>query len=167
MVATIAVRLPALGLVLIVTVSDVAVDAVTAPTAPLLNVTAFCPGVVLNPVPVTVMVAAFAEMLELTAVTVGAVEVATTCASWTAVPLEIPFAVTEPISVPTAVGLLVSRTVREVVEAAVTRPTGTPVNVTVSLVISGLNPKPLMTKLVPLSEKLLVLVVTTGLMVAT
>jgi hypothetical protein len=46
---TIAVKLPAAGLVEKVTVSAVAVAAVTVPTAPLLNVTKLLPGVVLKP----------------------------------------------------------------------------------------------------------------------
>ena len=81
LVATIAVRLPALGFVVIDTVSDVAVEAVTAPIAPLLNVTTFWLGVVLKPVPAIVIVVALAERLVALAVTVGVVVAVTTCAN--------------------------------------------------------------------------------------
>ena len=165
--ATIVVRIPALGLVLIVTVSDVAVDAVTVPTAPLLKVTVFWLGVVLKPVPAMVMDAALAEWLAELDVTDGAVELATTCASWTAVPLETLLVVTEPFKVPAAVGLLVRSTVSEVVDAAVTLPMAAPTKATVLLLATGLKPKPLITRLVPLRARLLVLVVTTGFIVAT
>ncbi len=114
-----------------------------------------------------VIVAALAAILDELTVTVGAVDDATTWASWTALPLERALVDTEPFSAPTAAGLRVNVTVSEVVVAAVTRPEAEPTNVTVLLVATGLNPKPLMTKLVPLIEKLAELLVTTGLMVAT
>jgi hypothetical protein len=165
--ATIAVRLPALGLVLSATVSDVADAAVTFPIAPLLKVTVFWLGVVLKPVPAMIIEAALAARVAELAVTVGAVEVATTCATWTAVPLDTLLVVTEPLRAPTAAGPLVSSTVSEVVDATVTLPVAVPVNVTVLLLATGLKPKPLMTRLVPLSDMLLELAVTTGLIVAT
>ena len=81
LVATIAVRLPALGFVVNDTDSDVVVEAVTVPIAPLLNVTTFWLGVVLKPVPAIVIVVALAERLVALAVTVGAVVAVTTCAN--------------------------------------------------------------------------------------
>ena len=77
-VATIAVRLPALGLALKETVNVVAFALVTVPTAPLLKVTVFWLAVLLNPVPVIVTVAALAAIVVDVEVTVGAVDVATT-----------------------------------------------------------------------------------------
>lgn len=68
---TIAVKLPAVGLVEKVTVSEVAVAAVTLPTAPLLNTTVLLPGVVLKPAPVMVTVAAVDEIEFVTRVTAG------------------------------------------------------------------------------------------------
>jgi hypothetical protein len=59
-----AVRAPAAaGLVVKVTVSDVAVAAVTVPTAPLLNVTVFFEATGSNPVPEIVSVEALAARL--------------------------------------------------------------------------------------------------------
>ena len=66
---TTAVRLPAVGFVEKVTVSDVAVDAVTVPTAPLLKTTVLLPGVVLKPEPLIVIVAALAARAAVLAVT--------------------------------------------------------------------------------------------------
>lgn len=100
-------RLPARGFVENVTVSDVAVAAVTVPIAPLLKVTTFSSGVVLKLVPAMVIVAAFAARFAVLAVTVGAVALETTLATFTAVPLEREFVVTDAFSTPTAVGLVV------------------------------------------------------------
>lgn len=70
---TMAVKLPAdIGLVLKVTVSEVVVAAVTVPTAPLLNETVLLAAVALKPVPLIVIVAAFAAKLAVELVTVGA-----------------------------------------------------------------------------------------------
>lgn len=66
-----AVKAPAPGLVEKVTVSAVAVAAVTVPTAPLLNVTVLLPGVVLNPKPLMVIVVADNKRLAVEDVTVG------------------------------------------------------------------------------------------------
>lgn len=54
------------------TVSEVAVEAVTVPTAPLLKMTVLLPGVVLKPAPVMVTVAAVEDTEEVTRVTDGA-----------------------------------------------------------------------------------------------
>ena len=79
--ATIAVNTPALGLALSVIVREVAVDELTVPTAPLLKITVLWLGVVLKPVPAIVTVVALAARLVSLNETVGAVDVATTCAS--------------------------------------------------------------------------------------
>ena len=71
-VVTTAVRLPAVaGLVENVTVSDVAVAAVTVPTAPLLKAIVLLPAVVSKPEPLMVTVVALAARLAVLLVTVG------------------------------------------------------------------------------------------------
>lgn len=70
-VVTIAVRLPAAGLVENVTVNEVAVAALTVPTAPLLKTTRLLAGVVLKPVPAIVIVVAELAKLLLSLVTDG------------------------------------------------------------------------------------------------
>jgi hypothetical protein len=76
LVTTIAVRLPAVaGAVVRLTVSRVAVADVTVPAAPLLNVTTLFAAVVENPIPVIVMVVAFASSRAVVfAVTTGMTE---------------------------------------------------------------------------------------------
>jgi hypothetical protein len=59
------------GFVENVTTKLVAVDDVTVPTAPLLNVTVLLPGVVLKPKPLIVMVAAASDRLVVLPVTTG------------------------------------------------------------------------------------------------
>jgi hypothetical protein len=76
-----AVKLPAFGLVLNVTVSAVAVAAVTVPMAPLLNSTVLLAAVVSKPVPLMVSVVALANKLAVLAVIVGVVTAATTRAT--------------------------------------------------------------------------------------
>jgi hypothetical protein len=72
-VVTTTVRLPAVvGFVENVTVSEVAVEAVTVPTAPLSKVTVFSAATVLNPAPVIVIVDALAANVVVVAVTTGA-----------------------------------------------------------------------------------------------
>jgi hypothetical protein len=67
-----AVRLPAaVGLMLNETVSDVADDAVTTPTPPLLNVTIFLDGTTSKPNPTMVTVAALAARFVVRAVITG------------------------------------------------------------------------------------------------
>ncbi len=68
---TTAVKLPALGLVENVTVSVVAVAAVTLPTAPLLNVTVLLAAVVLKPKPLMVIVVAVSASDVVACVTTG------------------------------------------------------------------------------------------------
>src|SRR5580704_5128525 len=82
-VVTTVVRLPAVvGLVENVTVSEVAVAAVTVPTAPSLKTTVLWAAVVSKAMPLIVTVAAFAARLVVLNVTTGETE-----ATWTAVPL--------------------------------------------------------------------------------
>ena len=72
LVVTTAVRLPtAAGIVESVTVSDVAVAAVTVPTAPSLKATVLLAAVVLKPVPLIVSVVALAARLAVLLVTDG------------------------------------------------------------------------------------------------
>ena len=158
---------PALGAVEKVTVSDVEVAEVTVPTAPLLKVTTFSAAVVLKFVPAIVIVAALAARLALLEVTVGAVPFETTLATLTAVPLERELVVTDALRTPTAVGFVVIVIVSSVAVAAATVPTGPPAKVTVLLVRTGSNPKPLMTKVVPFRAKFVSEAVTTGLTEAT
>lgn len=164
---TIAVRVPALGFVANVTVSEVAVADDTVPTAPLLKVTTLSSAVVLKFVPAIVIVEALAARFDVLVVTVGTEPLATTVATLTAVPLERVLVVTDAFKLPVAVGLVVIVTVSSVVVALATVPTGPPTNVTVLLVRVGSKPKPLITSVVPLRAKLVLAVVTTGLTVAT
>ena len=72
-VVTTTVRLPAVaGFVENVTVNVVAVEAVTVPMAPLLNVTVFSAATVLKPAPEIVIVDALAASVVVAAVTAGA-----------------------------------------------------------------------------------------------
>ena len=92
---TTAVRLPAVGFVENVTVSEVAVAAVTVPTAPSLKTTVLLPGVVSKPEPLMVIVVALAARLAVLTVTAGA-----TVATCTAAPLLTPSVVTRPSGCP-------------------------------------------------------------------
>ena len=75
--------------------------------------------------------------------------------------------VTRAVRLPTTVALVVRLSVSEVVVAAVTAPIAPPLSATVFSERTVLKPNPLMTRLVPLSARPIVLVVTTGLMTAT
>lgn len=159
---TIAVKLPAVGFVENVTVSDVAVEAVTVPAAPLLNTTVLLPAVVLNPAPVIVTVAAVEEMLDVTRVTAGL-----TVATCTAEPLLLEFVVTTAVKLPKPVGFVPKVMVKLVAVAAVTVPTAPLLNTTVLFAAVGLNPKPLITIPFALMARPVVRLVTTGITVAT
>ena len=74
---------------------------------------------------------------------------------------------TTAVKLPVAVGLVERVKVSDVVVAAVTVPTAPPLSETVLLARIGSKPKPLMTSIVPFSARLAVLVVTTGVTVAT
>ena len=159
---TTAVKLPAaVGFTDSVTVSAVAVAAVTVPTAPLFKTTVFCDGVVLNPNPLIVTVSALIPCEVVFAVTTGF-----TVATWTAEPLVCEFVVTIAVRLPTAFGAVDRATVNEVAVAAVTAPTAPLLNVTVLLAAVGLKPKPLIVTVVPLMAKLPTALVTTGATVA-
>lgn len=159
---TIAVKLPAdVGLVDSVTVSDVAVAAVTVPTAPLLNVTALLAAVVLKPVPAIVTVEAFAARLVVALVIVGV-----NLATCTAVPLLAPLVVTMAVKLPA------DGTVEKLIESAVlvaeeTVPIAPLLKTTVLLSAVVLKPEPLMVIVVAPLAKLATLDVTTGRTTAT
>lgn len=159
-----AVRLPAAaGLVVNVTVRDVAVAAVTVPTAPLLNTTVFCDAVVLNASPVMVTVLAFAARPDVLAVTDGITDATTTDA-----PLDTPFVTTIADRFPTFAGRAVSDTVRVVAVAAETVPAAPLLNVTVLLARVVSNPLPIIVSVVALALRTLPeLASTTGVTVAT
>lgn len=162
-VVTTAVRLLfAIGFVLSVTVREVAVAAVTVPTAPLFRTTVFLDGVGSKPKPVMVIVAAFPRTLLLVAVTTGV-----TVATCIAAPLLMLFVVTTAVRLPAVVGLVDRVTVREVAVAAVTVPTAPLLKLTVFLLAMGSNPKPLIVNVVVLAARLEVLLVTTGITLAT
>jgi len=157
-----AVRFPATGGVPNETVKVVAVAVVTVPTAPLLNKTVLLLDVVLNPNPRIVRVVVDPVMAAVLAVTDGI-----TAATCIGLPFEIELVVTAAVKLPTAVGFVSIRTVRDVAVAAVTTPTAPLLNKTVFRVKIGSKPNPLMTTLAAPAERLVVLAVTTGTMFAT
>ena len=159
---TTAVRFPAVGGVVSVTVNWVAVAAVTFPTAPLLNTTVLLPAVVLKPKPRMVSVVVEPVIAAVLDVTDGI-----TFATCVALPLEIVPVVTTAVRLPTVVGLVSILTVNDVVVAAVTVPTAPLLKTTVFRAIVGSKPKPAMTMLAAPAERLAVLAVTTGRMLAT
>lgn len=160
-VATVAIRLPAIGLVEIETVSDVAVESVTVPTAPLLKTTVLLPGVVSKPEPAMVSVVKLAALLVEATVTTGFSK-----ATWITEPLETPLDVTTAVRFP-AVGEVVILTVNSVAVAAETVPTAPLLNSIVLLLAVVSNPKPLMVMVVAFKARLAVLSVTTGFTSAT
>ena len=83
------------GLVENVTVSEVAVAAVTVPTAPLLKTTVLLAAVGSKPKPLMVIVVALAARLAVLLVTTGV-----TVATWTAAPLLTPSVVTTAVRLP-------------------------------------------------------------------
>lgn len=162
LVVTIAVKLPALGLVENVTISEVAVAVVTVPTAPLLKTTVLLPAVVLNPVPLIVTVVELPARLVVTCVTVGLI--VDTC---TAEPLLTEFDVTTAVKLPSAVGLVPNVTVIDVGDEAVTVPVAPLLKTTVLLALVELKPKPAITTLFAVIDAAATLLVTTGVTVAT
>ena len=117
-----------------VTVSEVAVAAVTVPVAPLLKATVLLPAVVLKPKPLIVICVALGDSTAVLLVTTGA-----TVATCTA-PLLWLSVVTVAVIAPAAVGLVPSVTVSEVPVAAVTVPTAPSLKTTVLLANAGSNP---------------------------
>lgn len=162
LVVTIAVNDPAnVGFVENDTVSDVAVAAVTVPTAPLLNTTVLLDAVVLKPVPVIVTVAALAARLPVELVTVTG-----TVATCTAVPLDLPLVVTTTVKLPAA-GLVEKVTVSDVAVEEVTVPTAPLLKTTVLLAAVVLKPKPAIVIVVAELDRLALLLVTVGITLAT
>jgi hypothetical protein len=162
-VVTTAVRLPTLvGLVENVTVSELAVAAVTVPTAPLLKVTVLLPAVVLKAKPLIVTVLALARRFVVTLVTPGNTEA--TCIG---APLDLELVVTTAVRLPVAVGFVESVTVSVVAVAAVTVPTAPLPRETMLWAATGSKPKPLIVSVAAPAARLLVLPVTTGMTLAT
>ena len=158
-----AVKLPAsVGLVENVTVSVVAVEAVTVPTAPRLNTTVLLAAVVSKPKPEMASVFSSAARLSVLLVTTGL-----TVATCTADPLLSRFVVTIAVKLPIVEGVSENVTVKEVAVAAVTVPMAPLLNATVLSSGFELKPKPLKVTDVALAAKPLVCSVTTGLTTAT
>lgn len=163
MVVTIAVRVPTVvGLVDNVTVNSVAVAVVTVPTTPLLKTIVLFAAVVEKPNPLIVIVAELAARLAPLPETVGI-----TFAICTGVPLEREFVVTVAVRLPAVVGRVENVTVRVVSVAAVTVPTAPLLKTTVLREATGSNANPRMVTVVWLAARLMVLLVTTGMTVAT
>jgi hypothetical protein len=135
---------------------------VTVPTAPLLKVTVFRPGVGENPKPLMVTVLASAATLVVALLTTGV-----TVATWIAVPLLIELVVTTAVSCPAVLGLVEKVTVRAVAVAAVTVPAAPLLKTTVLSPGVVLKPNPLIVTVSALAAKSAVLLVTTGTTVAT
>jgi hypothetical protein len=160
---TTAVKLPAVvGLVPKLTVSEVAVAAVTVPTAPLLNTTLLFPAVVSNPKPAMVMVVASTDITAALEVTDGA-----TVATCTDDPLLTPLEVTVAVRLPAVRGLVLKDIVSDVAVADVTVPTALLLNATVFCAALVWKPKPVMVIVAPLADWFVVLLVMTGVIVAT
>ena len=117
--------------------SEVAVAAVTVPTAPLLKTTVLLPAVVSKPKPSMVSVVALAARLAVLLVTTGV-----TVATWTAAPLLTLLVVTTAVRLPAAVGAVENVTVSAVAVAAVTVPTAPSLKATVLLPAVVSKPEP-------------------------
>lgn len=91
----------------------------------------------------------------------------TTVAIWTALPLVTPFTETIAVRLPAVTGLVLNETVIDVAEAEITVPTAPLLKVTVLSFSVDENPKPLMTTVWLLAERFAVLLVTTGVTLAT
>jgi hypothetical protein len=141
----------------------VAVAAVTAPMAPLLNVTVLLTAVVLKPVPMMVSVVALAAIkFPPFASTTGLTD-----ATCTAVPLDWELVVTIAVRLPACDGLVVNVTVSVVAVADAIVPTAPLFNTTALLAAIGSNPKPVIVSVVALDSSVAVPLVTTGFNVAT
>ena len=158
-----AVRLPAfVGFVVSVTVSDVAVADAIVPTAPLFKVTELFAAVGSNPNPFIVSVDAFARRLAVLLVTTGVM-----LATCNAEPLFWLLAVAMTVRLPAVAGRVENVTVSEVFVAEVTVPTALLFRTTVLREAIGSKPKPLIVRVLELAAKAAVLLVITGLTVAT
>lgn len=158
-----AVKLPAVsGPVVMLTVNAVAVALVTVPAALLLKAIVLLAAVVLKPKPLIVMVVALAAKASVRLVTTGM-----TVATLTAAPLLTVLVVTCAVRLPAAVGLVEKLTFSAVAVAEVTVPTAPLLNVTELPDAVVLKPKPLMTMMDALAARLAVLLVITGMTLAT
>lgn len=127
LLVTTAVRFPtAVGAVVMLTVSEVAVAVVTVPAAPLLKTIVLLPAVGLKPKPLIVTVEPLIAKLVIALVTTGA-----TVATCTFDALAALFVVTVAVKLPADVGLVPKVTVIEVAVAEVTVPVAPLLNVTV------------------------------------
>ena len=163
LVDTITYKSPAkVGEVEKVTVSDVAVAAVTVPTASPSKSTVLFAAVVSKPYPSMVSVAAPASRLDELDVMTGI-----TLATWTAEALLTLLVVTCAVREPAVVGPVESDTVSDCIVAAVTVPTAPLLNTTVLLAAVVEKPEPLMVIVVAFAARLAVLLVTLGITVAT
>lgn len=158
-----AVRLPAfVGFVVNVTVSDVAVADAIVPTAPLFRVNELFAAVGSNPNPFIVIVDAFARRLAVLLVMTGVI-----LATCTAEPLFWLLVVAMTVRLPALAGRVKNVTVSEVFVAEVTVPTALLFRTTVLREAIGSNPKPLIVRVLELAANAAVLLVITGLTVAT
>ena len=160
---TTAVKLPAVaGVVVNVTVIDVAVAAVTSPIAPLFKVTVLFAGVVSKPNPLITSVAPLAARLATLLVTTGM-----TVATLTAAPLLRLLGVTTAVSLPEVVGVVESVMVNNVDVAVVTVPTAPRLRTIVLFAAIGSKPTPLIVNEVALAARTVVPLETIGRMEAT
>jgi len=140
-VVTVADKLPAVaGCVEKVTVSEVAVAAVTVPAAPLSKATVLLLAVVSNPRPLIVIVVASAVRLSVLLVTAGV-----TVATCTAEPLPTPSDVTTAVRLPAASGSVVKTISSSVAVAAVIVPAAPSLKTTLLLATMGSKPVPWIT----------------------
>lgn len=162
-VVTITVNEPAVaGFVEKVTVIDVALAAVTSPTAPLFRVTLLFAIVVSNPNPLITSDVPLAARFAMLLVTTGM-----TVATFTAAPLSSVLVVIMAVRSPAVVGDVERVTVRDVAVAVVTVPTAPLLNTTVLFAATGSKPNPAIVIEVELAARLALLVETTGTIVAT
>ncbi len=162
-VVTTAVRDPTVdGLVENVTVRDVVVAAVTVPTAPLLKTIVFREATGSKPRPAIVNVAEFAPRFAVLLVKAGM-----TLAICTAAPPATPLVVNVAVRLPADAGLVVNDTVRVFRVAAVTVPTAPLLKTRILRDATVSNAKPLIVIVVLLADRLAVLLVIAGMMVAT
>ena len=163
LVVTTVVRFPTVvGLVDKVTVSKLAVAVVTVPTTPLLKVTVLLAAVVENPNPLMVIVAEFAPRFAVLLVMTGI-----TLAICAGVPLAREFVVTTAVRLPAAVGRVDKVTVRVLCVAEVTVPIAPLLKTTRLRDATGSKANPLIVTVLLLAARLTVLLVTTGMTVAT
>lgn len=162
-VVTIAVKLPAvLGFLENATVNEVGLEAVTVPMAPLLKVTVLRDAMESKPNPSIVRLLALGKRIAVPLVTTG-----TTVPTCIAVTLLTPLAVIIAVRLPAEMGLAEKATVNSLDVAAVTVPTAPLLKITVLLLPVVSKPNPAIVMVAASAAKLLVLLVTIGLTVAT